>query len=65
MTLGNTRPKGIRSLDVSCWQCDHWAILSVDSWAEVELPAVAGLGVGWEPIIRTCVVGSMVTREKS
>jgi hypothetical protein len=23
MTLGNMRANGVRSLDVSCWQCDH------------------------------------------
>ena len=28
MTLGNMRANGVRSLDVSCWQCHHRAILS-------------------------------------
>jgi hypothetical protein len=31
MTLGNMRAKGVRSLDVSCWLCDHRAILSADA----------------------------------
>jgi hypothetical protein len=26
MTLGNMGAKGVRSLDVSCWQCHHRAI---------------------------------------
>jgi hypothetical protein len=26
MTLGNMRANGVRSLDVSCWQCHHRAI---------------------------------------
>jgi hypothetical protein len=26
-TLGNMRVNGVRSLDVSCWQCHHRAIL--------------------------------------
>jgi hypothetical protein len=30
MTLGNMRANGVRSLDVSCWQCHHRAILSAD-----------------------------------
>jgi hypothetical protein len=30
MTLGNMRANGVRSLDVSCWQCYHRAILSAD-----------------------------------
>jgi hypothetical protein len=28
MTLGNMRANGVRSLDVSCWQCHHRAIMS-------------------------------------
>jgi hypothetical protein len=32
MTLGNMRANGVRSLDVSCWQCHHRAILSADPW---------------------------------
>jgi hypothetical protein len=30
MTLGNMRANGVRSLDVSCWQCHHRAILSAE-----------------------------------
>jgi hypothetical protein len=30
MTLGNMRENGVRSLDVSCWQCHHRAVLSAD-----------------------------------
>jgi hypothetical protein len=26
MTLGTMRANGVRSLDVSCWQCHHEAI---------------------------------------
>ena len=25
---------GVRSLDVSCWQCHHRAILSADPWSD-------------------------------
>ena len=30
MTLGNMREQGVRSLSVSCWQCHHAGVLSVD-----------------------------------
>jgi hypothetical protein len=34
MTLGNMRANGVRSLAVSCWQCHHEAILSVEPWPD-------------------------------
>jgi hypothetical protein len=34
MTLGNMRANGVRSLDVSCWQCHHRAILNADPWSD-------------------------------
>jgi hypothetical protein len=34
MTLGNMRENGVRSLDVSCWNCHHRAILSADSYPD-------------------------------
>jgi hypothetical protein len=34
MTLGNMRENGVRSLDVSCWNCRHRAIMSVDRWPD-------------------------------
>jgi hypothetical protein len=34
MTLGNTRELGVRSLDVSCWNCHHQAVLSADRWSD-------------------------------
>jgi hypothetical protein len=37
MTLGNMRANGVRSLDVTCWQCHHRAILSADPWSECRL----------------------------
>jgi hypothetical protein len=33
-TLGNMREFGVRSLDVSCWNCQHRAVLSVDRWPD-------------------------------
>ena len=30
MTLGNMRELGVRSLDVSCWNCQHRTVLSAD-----------------------------------
>jgi hypothetical protein len=40
MTLGNTRANGVRSLDVSCWQCHHRTILSADPWSDhVPMPS--------------------------
>jgi hypothetical protein len=41
MTLGNMRANGVRSLDVSCWQCHHHrATLSAEPWPdEVPIPA--------------------------
>jgi hypothetical protein len=33
-------PNGVRSLDVCCWLCHHWAILSADPWPDhVPVPA--------------------------
>jgi hypothetical protein len=32
VTLGNMRELGVRSLDVSCWNCQHQAVLSADRW---------------------------------
>ena len=34
MTLGNMRANGLRSLDVSSWQCHHGTILSADPWPD-------------------------------
>jgi hypothetical protein len=34
MTFGNLRANGVRSLDVSCWQCHHRTILSADPWPD-------------------------------
>jgi hypothetical protein len=34
MTLGNMRANGVRSLDVSCWQCHHRTITSADPWPD-------------------------------
>jgi hypothetical protein len=34
MTLGNMRANGVRSLDVSCWQCHHQAIVSAAPWPD-------------------------------
>jgi hypothetical protein len=28
------RANGVRSLDVSCWLCHHWAILSAERWPD-------------------------------
>jgi hypothetical protein len=30
MTLGNMRANGVRSIDVSCWQCHHEAALNAE-----------------------------------
>jgi hypothetical protein len=34
MTLSNMRANGVRSLDVSSWQCHHRAILKADPWSD-------------------------------
>jgi hypothetical protein len=34
MTLGNMRQLGVRSLFVSCWKCQHQAVLSADHWPD-------------------------------
>jgi hypothetical protein len=34
MTLGNMRANGVRSLDVSCWQCHHRTFMSADPWPD-------------------------------
>jgi hypothetical protein len=33
-TLGNMRKLGVRSLDVSCWNCHHQAVPSADRWPD-------------------------------
>jgi hypothetical protein len=34
------RANGMRSLDVCCWVCHHWAIMSADPWSDdVPVPA--------------------------
>jgi hypothetical protein len=36
------RANGVRSLDVSCWQCHHRATLSADPWPDhVPVPSPA------------------------
>jgi hypothetical protein len=50
MTLGNMRANGVRSLDVSCWQCHHRAILSADPWpdhAPVPIRSAHGVHPMW------------------
>jgi hypothetical protein len=32
--LGNMRQLGVRSFDVSCWNCQHRAVLSADRWPD-------------------------------
>jgi hypothetical protein len=40
MTLGSMRANGVRSLDVSCWECHHRAIMSAEPWPDdVPVPA--------------------------
>jgi hypothetical protein len=40
MTLGNVRGLGVRLLDVSCWNRQHRAVLSVVRWPDdVAVPA--------------------------
>jgi hypothetical protein len=34
MTLGNMRELGVRSLDVSCWNCQHQAVVSAERWPD-------------------------------
>jgi hypothetical protein len=38
MTLGDMRANGVRSLDVSCWNCHHRAIVSANPWPD-DVPA--------------------------
>ena len=40
MTLGNMRQNGVRSLDVSCSECHHSAVLNVDQYGDdVRVPS--------------------------
>ena len=40
MTLGNMREQGVRSLDVTCLNCRHEAILSAERWPDdIPVPA--------------------------
>jgi hypothetical protein len=34
MTLGNMRELGVRSLDLSCWNCHHQGVLLADHWPD-------------------------------
>jgi hypothetical protein len=34
MTLRNMRELGVRSLDVSCWNCHRQAVVSADRWPD-------------------------------
>jgi hypothetical protein len=34
MTLGSMRANGVRSFDVSCWNCHHPAIISAERWPD-------------------------------
>jgi hypothetical protein len=34
MDLANMRAHGVRSLEVSCWNCHHRAIKSADRWPD-------------------------------
>jgi hypothetical protein len=34
MTLDNMRANGVRSLEVSCWQCHHRAIMNAEPWPD-------------------------------
>jgi hypothetical protein len=45
MTLGNMRERGVRSLNVSCWNCQHQAGLSADVRRSAELERTAAAGV--------------------
>jgi hypothetical protein len=45
MTLGNMRELGVRSLDVSCWNCHHQAVLSADRWPDDVPVPTFGLAV--------------------
>jgi hypothetical protein len=49
MTLGNMRAQGVRSLSVSCWQCHHGGVLSVDRWPDdVHVPSFGNaVQVSW------------------
>ena len=53
MTLGNMRANGVRSLDVSCWQCHHRAIFSADPWSDDMRESAA-----WPAAIKSCVAGA-------
>jgi hypothetical protein len=42
MDLANMRSNRVRSLDVSCWQCHHRAILSAHPWLDSVLVPTFG-----------------------
>jgi hypothetical protein len=50
MDLGNMRSNGVRSLDVSSWQCHHRAILSAHPWPDsVPVPTFGPRMIGAAP----------------
>jgi hypothetical protein len=58
MTLGNMRELGVRSLDVSCWNCHHQAVLSADHWpGDVAVPTF-----GPRMVCISCGIVGAITR---
>jgi hypothetical protein len=57
MTLGNMRELGVRSLDVSCWTCQHHAVLSADRWSDDVAVPTFGPRMVDEPFSSSALIG--------
>ena len=54
MTLGNMRANGVCSLDVSCWNCHHRAIMSADAWPNDAATGRQCLSRRWDRDLPRC-----------
>jgi hypothetical protein len=57
MTLGNMHANAVRSLDESCWQCHHRAILNADPWSD-DVPVPTRGRTGQEQPPRETLTGA-------
>jgi hypothetical protein len=66
MTLGNMRANGVRSLDVSCWQCNHRVIMSADPWPETRCGIIgADVRPNWQERQAMAITADQSSGERS
>jgi hypothetical protein len=66
MTLGNMREHGVRSRFVSCWICQHEAVLRADLWPDdVAVPTFGSRMVCAGCVVNVLPAGKVTTRPSS